>query len=122
MTDATLIDIDSPEAAAHRFATDVNMAKQLSEVLQKHYPGHMWAVNVESRTGLITIRDLYLSGTWGYVLKIGAVYSASSLERDAVRAGGEILERFRMQRAQFVAEQYADAKVDFTGRLLFDKS
>lgn len=122
MTDATLIDIDSPESAMHRYAQDVAMAKQLSEVLQRHYPGHLWAVNVETRSGLITIRDMYLSGQWGYVLKIGAVYSASSLERDAVRAGGEILERFRMSRAQFVAEQYADKPVDFAGRLLFDKS
>lgn len=122
MNDALLIDIDSPEAAAHRYAQDVAWAKQLSEVLQRHYPGHLWAVNVETRTGLITIRDMYLSGQWGYVLKMGAVYSASSLERDAVRAAGEILERFRMGRAQFVAEQYADAPVDFAGRLLFDKS
>lgn len=118
----TLIDIESPEAAMHRTANDQNMAKMLCERLQQHYPGHLWAVNVEGRTGLITIRNLYLSGQWGYVLKIGHVYSASSLERDAVRAGGEILERFRLSRAQFKAEQYADKPVDVAGRLLFDKS
>lgn len=122
MSDQTLIDIDTPEARLWNNANDVLMAKTLSEALLKAYPGHLWAVNVEGRTGLITIRDLYLSGQWGYVLKIGNVYSISSLERDAVRAGGEILERFRLQRAQFRAEQYAEAPVDFAGRLLFDKS
>lgn len=118
----TLFDIESPEEAMHRNANDQNMAKTLCEVLQKHYPDHLWAVNVNGRTGIITIRDLYLSGQWGYVLKIGAVYSISSLERDAVHAGGEILERFRMSRAQFRADQYADRPTDFAGRLLFDKS
>jgi hypothetical protein len=118
----TLIDIESPEAAIHRHANDVNMAKTLSEKLQEAYPGHLWGVNVEGRTGLITIRNLYLSGQWGYVLKIGDVYSISSLECDAVRAGGEILERFRLSRAQFKVEQYAEKPIDFSGRLLFDKS
>jgi hypothetical protein len=116
------LDIQSPEAAIHNTVLDQNMAKTLAEALTKAYPGHAWAVNVEGRTGLITIRDLYLSGQYGYVLKIGQVYSISSLERDAVRAGGEILERFRFDRSQFKAEQYADAPVDFSGRLLFDKS
>lgn len=118
----TLIDIESPEAAMHRHANDMNMAKTLSEALNKHYPGHLWGVNVEGRTGLITIRNLYLSGQWGYVLKIGDVYSISALERDAVRAGGEILERFAMSRAQFKADLYASKPVDVAGRLLFDKS
>lgn len=118
----TLIDIESPEAAMHRHANDINMAKTLSEALQRAYPGHLWAINVEGRTGIITIRDLYLSGQWGYVLKIADVYSISSLERDAVHAGGEILERFCMSRAQFKADQYAEKPIDFAGRLLFDKS
>lgn len=119
MTDATLIDIDPDNVGS---ANDFVMARTLAEKLHQHYPGHLWGVNVEGKTGLITIRNLYLSGNWGYVLKLGAVFSMSDLERNAVRAGGEILERFRMQRAQFVADQYADAPVDFSGRLLFDKS
>lgn len=119
---AIQINIESPEEAMRRNANDVNMSRTLCEVLMRHYPGHAWGVNVDGRTGLITIRDMYLSGQWGYILKIGAVYSASSLERDVVRAGGEILERFRMARAQFQADQYADAPVDFAGRLLFDQS
>ena len=79
-------------------------------------------MNCNGRTGLIEIRNMALSGNWGYILKIGEVYSMSSLERDAVRAGGEILERFAMARAQFRADQYAEIEVDFAGRLLFDKS
>lgn len=122
MSDSTLIDLAQPEDLAHLHSNDVLMAKTLSEALQRHYPGHLWAVNVEARTGLITIRDMYLAGNWAYVLKMGAIYSASALEKDVIRAGGEILERFRMQRGSFDSDSYASAPVDFAGRLLFDKS
>jgi hypothetical protein len=119
VSDSTVIDLD-PDNAPN--ANDYVMARSLAEALHRHYPNHLWGVNVEGRTGLITIRNLYLSGQWGYVLKLGDVYSQSSLERDAVRAGGEILERFAMARAQFRADQYAEKSMDFSGRLLFDKS
>lgn len=119
MTQATLIDIAPDDQAT---ALDMSLAKQLAEALHKHYPSQLWGVNVESRTGLITIRNLYLAGNWGYVLKMGTVYSASSIEQDAVRAGGEILERFRMARGKFDADKWSSAPTDFAGRLLFDKS
>jgi hypothetical protein len=119
MTDSTLIDID-PDAAQNTH--DYFTAKLLAEKLHAHYPHQLWGVNVESRTGLITIRNLYLAGNWGYVLKMGEVYSASSLEKDVIRAGGEILERFRMARGAFDADAYSAAPVDFAGRLLFDKA
>lgn len=119
MSNATVFELDNSSVTD---PLDFSMSKTLAERLHAAYPGHLWAVNVENRTGLITIRNLYLAGNWGYVLKMGAVYSISSLERDAVRAAGEILERFRLSRAQFQADQYAAAPVDFAGRLLFDKS
>lgn len=116
------VSLASPEDLQHLSSLDFAMSKQIAEKLHEHYPGHMWGVNVSHRTGLIEIRNMYLSGQWAYVLKLGSVYSASALEADAVRAGGEILERFRLSRAQFQAEQYAAAPTDFAGRLLFDKS
>lgn len=119
MSNATLIDIDADNAVS---ANDFLMSKTLAEALHKHYPGHLWGVNVESRTGLLHIRDLYLAGNWAYVIKLGAIYSASSLEKDVIRAGGEILERFNMARGEFNEAKYATAPTDFAGRLLFDKS
>ena len=120
-TETLCLDYDSPEAAMHNTANDMLMAKTLSEKLMAAYPNHAWAVNVEHRTGLISIRDMYLSGQWGYVLKLKNIYSSSSLERDAVRGAGEMLERFRLSRGKFNVDEYADAPIDFAGRLLFDK-
>lgn len=122
MNDVTSLSLANPEDLPHITLNDMMWARTLGEALHRHYPGYLWAVNVESRTGLIQIRNMHLAGNWGYVLKMGAVYSISSLEKDVIRAGGEILERFRLSRAQFQAEQYSEAAVDFSGRLLFDKS
>lgn len=122
MNAVSRIDLAQPEDLPHLSALDMNMSKTLAEALHRHYPGHLWGVNVSHRTGLIEIRNLYLAGNWGYVMKLQPIYSISSLEMDVMRAGGEILERFRMSRAQFQAEQYAAAPTDFAGRLLFDKS
>lgn len=119
MSNATLLDIAPDDEAT---PLDMALSKQIAEALHKHYPNQLWGVNVEARTGLITIRNLYLAGNWGYVLKMGAIYSASALEKDAIRAGGEILERFRMSRGAFDADKWSGAPVDFAGRLLFDKS
>jgi hypothetical protein len=106
--DATLSDITF---------NDYIMARDMAETLHKHYPGHLWAVTCEGRTGIATIRDLYLSGQWGYVLKLPAIYSAAAMARDVMRAGGEVLERFRMARGRFNENQYQELPTNFAGRL-----
>lgn len=122
MSDLSCLDLAQPEDLPHVSALDMNLSKTLAECLHRHYPEWLWAVNVSHRTGMIDIRNLHLTGNHGYRLRLGITYSISSLERDVMRAGGEILERFRMSRAQFQAEQYGHAPTDFAGRLLFDKS
>lgn len=100
---------------------DMLMAKVMAEQLMKHYPGHLWAVQYESSTGMATILNLMLSGKWGYQLRIPAIYSASAFEADVKRAGGEILERFRMARGKFKDDDYAQLNTNFAGHFAFDK-
>lgn len=101
---------------------DMLLAKQIAETLMAHYPHpHLWAVTCEGHTGIATIKNLNLSGTWGYVLKLPKLYSASSLTKDVIRAGGEILERFHMDRGQFNEAQYAALKTNHAGDFLFEK-
>lgn len=119
MTDTTLDLLDDGTTVAQ--ANDYVMAKHMAETLHSHYPGQRWAVTCEGRTGLMTIRNLWCSGTYGYVLKIGEVYSISQLTKDVVKAGGEILERFHMDRGRFNEVKYHDIPLDFAGRLEFDR-
>lgn len=102
---------------------DMLMAKQIAETLMKHWPSpHLWAVTCDGSTGIATIKNLNLSGTWGYVLRLPKIYSASSFAADVQRAGGEILERFGMGRGRHFDEaQYAALKTNFAGDFLFEK-
>lgn len=108
-------------AAAVTLAHDYSVAKEMADALTDHYPGHLWAVSADSQTGMCDIRAMQLSSTWGYRLKMPQIYSASAFKADVIRAGGEILERFRLSRGRFSEDQYTDLKTNFAGDFLFDK-
>ena len=55
---------DTPDLPAN----DLIMAKDMADTLNTHYPGHLWAVNVDGKQGMADIRNLALSGDWGHEL------------------------------------------------------
>lgn len=108
---------DTPEINAN----DLVMAKQMADALHKHYPGHLWAVTCDGSKGIATIRSLDLSGNYGYVLKLSDGYSASQFDQRVMRAGGEILERFKMARGRFDPDKYMEIQQTPTGQLVGDR-
>lgn len=109
---------DTPDLSANDFI----MARNMAELLHKHYPGHLWAVTCDGTKGIATIRNLMLSGDWGFILKLPAIYSASEWDKRVVMAGGEVLERYRIARAgaERTMDQMIAAPKDFSGRILKD--
>ena len=76
---------------------DMLMAKDIGETLHGHYPGWAWAVNVTG--GVAVIKNLYLSSTWGYVLKYADIKGdAADRKQKVINAGGELLERCNLPR------------------------
>lgn len=78
-------------------SNDEILAKQAADMLNKHYPGHLWAVNVNSdeKGGIMVIKNFSVSFRYGYTLHL------TKLDVDmkkVMRAGGEILERAKMHR------------------------
>lgn len=114
MTDDLLT--DAPQIAAN----DMVMAKNMADALHTTYPGHLWAVSCNGQSGMADVRNLALSGTWGFRLKLKNIYSASEFRKDVIRAGGEILERYRLSRGRLQIDQYSDLKTDFAGRFKAD--
>lgn len=106
---------DAPQIAA----AEMLIAKNMAETLHRNYPGHLWAVTCED--GVMTVRNLLLSGQWGFVLKMREQYSASELARQVKRAGGELLERYRLSRGQLRDDEYENLPTDFAGRLMADE-
>lgn len=108
---------DNPQGRAN----DILMAKDMAEALHAHYPGHLWAVQVDGETGMADVRNLALSGTWGFRLRLPAIYSASEFKRRVVMAGGELLERYRLKRGRLNEDQYNQLVTDHAGNLKADR-
>jgi len=84
---------------------DMQMAMEITNVLQKHYPGYPWAVNVNSgeTAGVVNIFNWAISSRYGYVLHLTTVQNDPTL-KCVVLAGGEILERGKLLRGEAQGE------------------
>jgi hypothetical protein len=100
---------------------DIQLAKTLTGLLDKTYPGYVWFVDVNSNQGLINVKNLFLSGKMGFRIDMAKIYSISQLEKDLIMAGGELLERFDLARKWFNDAKYAELPVDFKGDLRFHR-
>jgi len=92
---------------------DMILARNIGEDLHNHYPGHLWAVFVDSEGGVVNVfnRRISLTHGWRFMLKDLTPYDTgvSIMVRNA---GGEMLERAAMARGRSNG-QFAD-KVDGT--------
>lgn len=100
------------EAAGH--VADYDTAKRIAETLNKHYPGHLWGVNASGETGIATVFNLRLSGRWGYIIKLSEILHDPSMKM-VIKAGGEVLERYRLSRGEFNQDRLDELTVDFAG-------
>lgn len=76
-------------------------AKQVGEILNKHYPGHLWMVYWQG--GALVVKNAALGGQqgvrYGFILPDCTDYGV--LRKEAVKAGGELLERAHMRRGKW---------------------
>lgn len=103
---------DAPQVSAY----ELTLAKQMADTLHKAYPGHLWAVSVSAKQGMADVRNMALSGSWGFRLKLVDHYTASDWDRQVRLAGGELLERYRVRRARADMETLNHLPTDFAGR------
>lgn len=100
---------------------DVILQRDLLTVLHRHYPGHFWDVDVNVRQGMINVRNLFLSGIYGFRLKLKGIFSASQIEHDVKMAGGELLERYCVSRGRFNVDKWANLPTNFAGEIIVDR-
>jgi hypothetical protein len=98
---------------------DFELAKRCAEALNQHYPGYAWAVNVDRNTGMAQVRNLTLSGEWGFNIHLVRINSDPSF-KVLIQAGGEILERYRVKRGKASEDQIETLKTDVIGRFIVD--
>jgi len=100
---------------------DQQICEMVGQVLLRHYPNHQWLVQADRRKGLIDIRNLSLDGQMGCRIPMDGYATASELERLAMRYGGEILERYHVERGRLNQERVDELPTDFSGRLRADQ-
>lgn len=106
------LDLEAPAQTA----AELSLCKNIAEALNKYYPGHLWAVATPKDTGVVQVRDLSLSGEWGFMIRIPEIYSVSELDKMCMRYGGELLERYKVARSKLNQERLALLPTDFSGR------
>jgi len=89
-------------------AADEVTAKTIGDMLNRVYPGHLWAINCQWDQGILTIQNLMLPSRYGFLLKINREFSSSNLEARAKMAAGEILERYRLDRGRFDLDKWSE--------------
>ncbi len=80
----------------------------------------MWAVNACTETGMVQVLALSLSGTWGFAINMKDLYATTGWDI-VKKAGGEILERYRVKRGQADNDQI-DSIRSVAGMKVFDTS
>lgn len=100
---------------------DQQICEMVAGVLLRHYPGHEWLVQADRRKGMIDIRNISLDGGLGCRIKMDGPATSSEMERLAMLYGGELLERFHVERGRLNQEKVDDLPMDFAGRLRADQ-
>lgn len=95
-----------------RANAEIATAKWTGELLDRGYPGHPWAVEVQmAATGgiiKIQLRGLMPPDRW-YVCHLSDVLTDPGGKRTVLRGAGEILERYKIPRQRFNADDWKGA-------------
>ena len=104
----------------HKVA-DLALTKTMAEVLERHYPGYPWMIEVDSSQGIAKISiPLFMGAQNKYVLHLSHLKSDPGF-RCVVRAAGEILERYKIPRRGFSVDAYEAAMNNIPKALLGTK-
>lgn len=91
-------------------AKDLALTKRMAEVLERHYPGHPWMVQVSHAQGCAYVKLPILMGrNQAYILHIDRMALDPTL-RCVMRAGGELLEKYQVPRSQFLLDHFLNAR------------
>jgi len=92
---------------------DMQLAMELSGLLNAHYPGYEWAVHVNSEGRCVDIKNNHISTEYGYRILTcrkmpnGGWYNLSNEEirKASIMGGGELLERAKLARSKRTDQQ-----------------
>ena len=101
-------------------STQLSLGKQILATLQKHYPAYAIGWDVSIADSVVYVKNTLLSGRWGFILHTQKIDPEG---KAIVRAGGELLERYRQSRSRVLTFDQAMSGVreqafDFRGEMV----
>lgn len=103
------VGLDDGEVDPH-VAMDLALTKRIADVLEHHYPGHPWMVQVSHAQGIAYIKIPILMGrNSAYILHLDRMASDPTL-KCVMRAGGELLEKYKVPRQPFLIDHFLVAR------------
>lgn len=88
-----------------RARAELRIAKGVGELLHKHYRGHFWQVEADTKQGVCLITIPVLLENWKWKINL-----AELTPEAVVRAGGELLERFNIPRGDLDVARFVEAR------------
>jgi hypothetical protein len=101
-------------------AEDMVMIRNTLAILNEHYPNHPWAVRIDG--GVLEVKNHGASGRMGFAIplpKLDGDYGVFA--KKVKRAGGELLERYRIRRGTARGDDYALMRRDIRGDGIADR-
>jgi hypothetical protein len=111
---SNLITLDNPQ----HYLAEVNMAKGIAEALYKKYPGYVWMVNADNGNNIATIQLGGVTGQHGFYVHLDKL--TAGMEQ-IMRAGGEVLERYKLTRGRRNDTEIGSLVRDFAGRVAHEQ-
>lgn len=93
------------------------ICSMVGQELERHYPDWPWYVECRLPTGLIAVKNMALNGDYGFYLPIAGLINETD-PKLVMRAGGEVLERYRLDRGKM--PELVDVERDFLGKAIGD--
>jgi hypothetical protein len=100
---AEIATVDVTHADAENSQMEL-IAKLAAQTLSNHYPAHLWMVGWAPGRTLVVKNMAIDDGRYGFTVDAHRAATVSELERNIVRAGGELLERCGVPRGAWDGE------------------
>ena len=95
------------------------LVKDTADKLERLYPGWLWTLNPDENAGMLYLYSLRLSGEFGYKFRIGEIENDEK-RKFAMRAGGELLERYGCPRKRYKHKYLKGLMLDIRGNYIPD--
>ena len=93
------------------------ICSSVGSTIENLYPGWKWWVECNLQSGCVSVRNLSLNGEYGFTIPLPKLLNETDGDKILMRAGGEILERYSMDRAN---ADHSNIQRDFTGNAIGD--